>query len=406
MDPERWKRIELLYHAALEMKPEERDSFLARTCEGDVSLRGEIKSLLAVAEGADGYLKAAIAEAQGEGSLARPAPFPAEFPAANQKLERLQTTPVATVTASVTTQGAPPESSTPPGRLNWFAAVFIVVLLALAAAGFWLYQRNSAAQIEIAYWTSISDSKTSAPFEEYLRRYPEGQFSGQARAQIEALKSQQSPAFNPPTTTRAQNSLSSTTSAHSAGKSAHEPIPTDLPPARKPETPASGSDPYDQGETLLKSGSYAEAVSLFSLAIAARPDYRSYFGRAGAYQHLEKLDQAIDDYTQAIRYNPGSAMAYHERAVCLARSKHDDQALPDYNRAIDLSPGYALSWNGRGVIYLHRKDYQKAISDFTEAIRLESTLYQAYKNRAAARKAIGDIAGETADLNQASRLKP
>ena len=319
----------------------------------------------------------------------------------------LQTAPTVPIgTVPVVSGSVPTQLSPPPRRMNWVAAMLVLVLVALAGVGVWLYQRNSAAQIEIAYWTSIKDSKTGAPFEEYLRRYPEGQFAGQAHAQLDALKSQQPPASNPPITEVEKKSSSGTNPSRGAGRSAHEPPKTVLPPTDKSDTPASGSDPYNQAETLLKSGSYAEAVPFFSRAIAAKSEYRSYFGRAGAYQHLEKLDQAIEDYTQAIRYNPDSAMAYHERAVCLARLNQDDRALPDYNRAIELSPNYPLSWNGRGVIYLHRKDYQKAISDFTQALKLNPTLYQAYKNRAAARKAIGDVAGATADLNQASTLKP
>jgi tetratricopeptide (TPR) repeat protein len=98
-------------------------------------------------------------------------------------------------------------------------------------------------------------------------------------------------------------------------------------------------------------------------------------------------------------------MAYHERAVCLARMKDDDRAFADYNRALALAPNLALSWNGRGVIYLHRKQYQSAISDFTAAIRLNPNLIQPYRNRAAAKRALGDTAGARADRDEAIRRK-
>lgn len=314
-------------------------------------------------------------------------------------------TPSIPVIPSVTAS----QSSSPGRRMNWIAVAMISILLAVGALGVWLYQRNSVAQLEIAYWTSIKDSKTSAPFEEYLRRYPEGQFAGQARAQVDAFKIQ--PAANPPiatpsTSTTGMSSLPSAVPVHRTVNSPPPSAGTSSTPAPRPDPSASASDALQQAETKMKSGSYDEAASFFSRAIAAQPEYRPYFGRAEAYQHLNKIDQAIDDYTQAIHYNGSSAMAYHERAVCLARLNQDDRALPDYDRAIELSPAYALSWNGRGVIYLHRKDYPKAISDFTQAIRLNATFYQAYKNRAAARKAAGDIAGATADLNQANALKP
>jgi hypothetical protein len=44
--PERWRRIESLYHAAAEREPDQRAAFLAAACDGDESLRGEVELLL------------------------------------------------------------------------------------------------------------------------------------------------------------------------------------------------------------------------------------------------------------------------------------------------------------------------------------------------------------------------
>ena len=38
MDPLRWRRIEALYHSALEHAPESRDGFLADECRDDATL--------------------------------------------------------------------------------------------------------------------------------------------------------------------------------------------------------------------------------------------------------------------------------------------------------------------------------------------------------------------------------
>src|SRR5579883_359160 len=47
MTPERWAQIERIYHAALEQKDSNRDSFLADACGDDEELRREIQALLA-----------------------------------------------------------------------------------------------------------------------------------------------------------------------------------------------------------------------------------------------------------------------------------------------------------------------------------------------------------------------
>ena len=55
MDPARWRRVEEIYQAAAERKPEERAAFLAMACAGDEDLRREVESLLAQPS-ADGML--------------------------------------------------------------------------------------------------------------------------------------------------------------------------------------------------------------------------------------------------------------------------------------------------------------------------------------------------------------
>ena len=46
MDADRWRRINELFHAALEREPTARDAFLDTACAGDAALRNEVESLL------------------------------------------------------------------------------------------------------------------------------------------------------------------------------------------------------------------------------------------------------------------------------------------------------------------------------------------------------------------------
>src|SRR4051812_41971274 len=48
MDPERWRRVEELYHSALERDPGERHSFLFAACGADEDLLHEVETLLQV----------------------------------------------------------------------------------------------------------------------------------------------------------------------------------------------------------------------------------------------------------------------------------------------------------------------------------------------------------------------
>jgi hypothetical protein len=73
LSPDRWRRIEEIYHAAQEREPKERDVFLAGVCQGDAELRQEIDSLLAQQSGS---LLDRPASNQAPGLLDRPALAP------------------------------------------------------------------------------------------------------------------------------------------------------------------------------------------------------------------------------------------------------------------------------------------------------------------------------------------
>ena len=57
MEPERWKRVEELYNAALQVAAEDRSAFLERECHGDHNLREEVESLLECEQSAAGFIE-------------------------------------------------------------------------------------------------------------------------------------------------------------------------------------------------------------------------------------------------------------------------------------------------------------------------------------------------------------
>lgn len=58
-----------------------------------------------------------------------------------------------------------------------------------------------------------------------------------------------------------------------------------------------------------------------------------------------------------------------------------DLAIDDYTEALRLDPGYIDAWNERGVAYHDMGQYYLAISDFDEALRLDPNHQNARNNR-------------------------
>jgi hypothetical protein len=56
MQAERWRRLEHLYHAAMEEEEDQRAAFLEKSCVDDPSLQGEVESLIAYARQTGGII--------------------------------------------------------------------------------------------------------------------------------------------------------------------------------------------------------------------------------------------------------------------------------------------------------------------------------------------------------------
>jgi hypothetical protein len=62
MEPERWKRIEEIYHAASQLPQHKRSAFLVQACDGDDSLSSEIQALLSQDEKARSFIESPAAD--------------------------------------------------------------------------------------------------------------------------------------------------------------------------------------------------------------------------------------------------------------------------------------------------------------------------------------------------------
>jgi hypothetical protein len=67
MKPERWQKIDELFHAAVERNDGERAAFLDDACAGDESLRKQVEALLAGHEQAGSFIESPAMEVEARG---------------------------------------------------------------------------------------------------------------------------------------------------------------------------------------------------------------------------------------------------------------------------------------------------------------------------------------------------
>lgn len=94
---------------------------------------------------------------------------------------------------------------------------------------------------------------------------------------------------------------------------------------------------FKEGLKLAAAKDYEKAIIMFDKAIELDLIKEAYRERAYCLQRLGYHPDAIDDFTQAIKYFPSNANNYYGRALSNGSLGNYDQALSDVNCAISLS---------------------------------------------------------------------
>jgi Tfp pilus assembly protein PilF len=166
---------------------------------------------------------------------------------------------------------------------------------------------------------------------------------------------------------------------------------------------------------------WAEAVECYQAARALRPDLgvnlarlvaetpgNPYLHFTYAYALSEKgrLDEAIDEYRQAIAIDPKRAVAHDNLGYALYRKGRLDEAIDEYRRAIALDPKDALTHNNLGNALYHKGRLDEAMAEYRQAIALDPRDARGHNNLGAALLAKGRLDEAMEELRQAIALDP
>jgi tetratricopeptide (TPR) repeat protein len=94
------------------------------------------------------------------------------------------------------------------------------------------------------------------------------------------------------------------------------------------------------------------------------------YNRGRAYYNERAYDQAVSCFSQAIYANPDFFQAWNMRGLSLALLEKYPEAIKDYDQAILLNPNYVKALNNRGWAYYKQRNYQLALQDLNEAVSL------------------------------------
>lgn len=116
-------------------------------------------------------------------------------------------------------------------------------------------------------------------------------------------------------------------------------------------------------------GNLQQAIVNFTQAIKLNSNLAAaYSNRCLVYLELREYQQATTDCTQALQLNPVNVESYLNRGLAYYKQGHYQQAIADYQQAIKLNPLDYRAYYNRGLVYSQQQDYQQALSDYNQAL--------------------------------------
>jgi len=161
------------------------------------------------------------------------------------------------------------------------------------------------------------------------------------------------------------------------------------------------------GDALIKKGQIDEAINQYQEAIRLIPGYaEAHYNLGTAFQKKGQIDEAISQFQEAIRLTPDYADAHNNLGGTLFKKGQINKAINQFQEAIRLKPDYADAHYNLGNALRKQGQIVEAINQYQEVIRLKPDDAEAYNNLGAALAMNGQIEEAISQFQEAIRLRP
>ena len=162
----------------------------------------------------------------------------------------------------------------------------------------------------------------------------------------------------------------------------------------------------NRAKAYFAQGDKPHAIDDYNEAVRVAPKSAlSYYSRGLFYAQTD-VDAALRDFDTALSIDPKLVAALRQRAIIHLTQKNFSSAFTDFSEAVSLQPKTAALWSERGYVRLLQRDFENAVQDEAEAIRLDPKLARAYFLRGAAFGDLGNSPSAVSDLVTAVNLDP
>src|SRR5260370_15767535 len=131
-----------------------------------------------------------------------------------------------------------------------------------------------------------------------------------------------------------------------------------------------------EGIEASKAKAWDKAIAAFKRAAQLDERYAPNLAsalqqRASVYVSQQKFQEAIADYSEALKVKAKDPDIFERRAYAEMQLKDYDKALHDYNEAIKISPEEPKYYQVRAFIYQTKGDFKAAMADVDKTLKLD-----------------------------------
>ena len=134
------------------------------------------------------------------------------------------------------------------------------------------------------------------------------------------------------------------------------------------------------------------------------PRAHNYLGIA--LSNADRVQEAIEQYEQALRLKPDYAEAQYNLGNALLASGRTQEAASHWQQAVNIDPNYTDARNNLGAALAQAGRFPEAIAQFDSVLRITPQDAEVHYNLAVALEQAGRIEEAIGHYEQALRLKP
>ncbi|UCH22470.1 MAG: tetratricopeptide repeat protein [Deltaproteobacteria bacterium] len=135
------------------------------------------------------------------------------------------------------------------------------------------------------------------------------------------------------------------------------------------------------GKALANRDRLDEAINHYSIAVRIKPDYaKIHYNLGNAFAKKGKTQEAIERYNHALELKSKFPEVHNNLASVLAKQDKIDQAIAHFSEALRMKPDYAEAHFNLGGVLFKKGMVSEAIKHYAEALQLDPSYSEAHFN--------------------------